>query len=304
MDPVIVAYDGSPHAEDALAFAGYVAGLLASPLEVVCAYPVGGRAARSYDEVLRTTALETLAGARTRVPLDVRAAYSALPATSLGRALHEHAQEHTARLVVLGSSRHGAAHRVTTGTLAGRLLHGAPCPVAVVPAGWAQRATGAPSRIVCGYEHGPEGERALAAAEELARRAHLPLKLVTAAPTGFVAAAEWPMYTLPEVAGEDAAEVAHDHLEHAAADVDAVVDVHTETLVGDPARRLRDHAEADDLLVLGSRGYGPVRSVLLGSVSKGVVADSPCPVIVIPRAPGHGLGESMIASTAAAAGSA
>jgi nucleotide-binding universal stress UspA family protein len=38
-----------------------------------------------------------------------------------------------------------------------------------------------------------------------------------------------------------------------------------------------------DLLVCGSRGYGPRRAVLLGGVSRRVVAESACPVIVLAR---------------------
>jgi hypothetical protein len=38
-----------------------------------------------------------------------------------------------------------------------------------------------------------------------------------------------------------------------------------------------------DLLVCGSRGYGPVRAVLLGSVSREVISAALCPVIVLPR---------------------
>jgi hypothetical protein len=37
------------------------------------------------------------------------------------------------------------------------------------------------------------------------------------------------------------------------------------------------------LLVLGSRGYGPVRRVLLGSVSGELVRGAACPVLVVPR---------------------
>ncbi|HSS43092.1 MAG TPA: universal stress protein [Solirubrobacterales bacterium] len=38
-----------------------------------------------------------------------------------------------------------------------------------------------------------------------------------------------------------------------------------------------------DLLVAGSRNYGPVRRVLLGSVSTQLMHRAPCPVLVVPR---------------------
>ncbi|MFM9044662.1 MAG: universal stress protein [Solirubrobacterales bacterium] len=36
-------------------------------------------------------------------------------------------------------------------------------------------------------------------------------------------------------------------------------------------------------MLLGSRSYGPVRRVLLGSVTSKLVADAGCPIIVSPR---------------------
>jgi nucleotide-binding universal stress UspA family protein len=36
------------------------------------------------------------------------------------------------------------------------------------------------------------------------------------------------------------------------------------------------------LLVLGSRGYGPVGAVLLGSVSNALVRTASCPVVLVP----------------------
>lgn len=44
---------------------------------------------------------------------------------------------------------------------------------------------------------------------------------------------------------------------------------------------LLDHATADDLLVVGSRGRGGFRGLLLGSVSQQVVLHAPCPVVVV-----------------------
>jgi Universal stress protein family len=38
-----------------------------------------------------------------------------------------------------------------------------------------------------------------------------------------------------------------------------------------------------DLLVTGSRGYGPLRAVMVGGVTGRVMHDAACPVVVIPR---------------------
>jgi nucleotide-binding universal stress UspA family protein len=53
---------------------------------------------------------------------------------------------------------------------------------------------------------------------------------------------------------------------------------------GQPADVLCAEApNADDLLVVGSRGLGGFRGLLLGSVSQQAVHDSACPVVVVPR---------------------
>ncbi|MBJ7348576.1 MAG: universal stress protein, partial [Thermoleophilaceae bacterium] len=38
-----------------------------------------------------------------------------------------------------------------------------------------------------------------------------------------------------------------------------------------------------DLLVVGSRGYGPVNTVLLGTVTGKLMRQAPCPVMAVPR---------------------
>jgi nucleotide-binding universal stress UspA family protein len=49
-----------------------------------------------------------------------------------------------------------------------------------------------------------------------------------------------------------------------------------------PARALLDAARGADLLVVGSRGVGGFKGLLLGSVSQQVVQHAPCPVVVVP----------------------
>jgi len=53
--------------------------------------------------------------------------------------------------------------------------------------------------------------------------------------------------------------------------------------VQDPVAFLIAASDRLDLLVCGSRGYGPQRAVLLGGVSRRVAAEARCPVIVLAR---------------------
>jgi nucleotide-binding universal stress UspA family protein len=61
------------------------------------------------------------------------------------------------------------------------------------------------------------------------------------------------------------------------------VAIEQQTVRGDPASILVDRSKELDLLVLGSRAYGPLRHVLLGSVSARAMREAKCPVLVVPR---------------------
>ena len=58
---------------------------------------------------------------------------------------------------------------------------------------------------------------------------------------------------------------------------------HCEVLVNSPLTALEQLSHDVDLLVCGSRGYGPLGSVLLGGVSRRLIHRAACPVIVVPR---------------------
>jgi nucleotide-binding universal stress UspA family protein len=55
-----------------------------------------------------------------------------------------------------------------------------------------------------------------------------------------------------------------------------------EVVEGAPAEALLDAARTAELLVVGSRGLGGFRSLLLGSVSQQVVHHARCPVVIVP----------------------
>jgi nucleotide-binding universal stress UspA family protein len=84
----------------------------------------------------------------------------------------------------------------------------------------------------------------------------------------------------PEV--EDDAD-AEELLDRAAARVPDVIPVHAVVRHGRPAEEILRRADLaeHDLIVIGSRGFGPFRSLLLGSVSSAVIHRSPVPVVVV-----------------------
>lgn len=55
-----------------------------------------------------------------------------------------------------------------------------------------------------------------------------------------------------------------------------------EVLEGHPAEQLTKASEDADLLVVGTRGHGAFRAVMMGSVSRACVTHARCPVVVVP----------------------
>jgi nucleotide-binding universal stress UspA family protein len=61
----------------------------------------------------------------------------------------------------------------------------------------------------------------------------------------------------------------------------------TALLRGDPVDEIVGYADTHDvdLIIVGSRGHGTIASALLGSVSRGVLADAKRPVLIVRAAP-------------------
>lgn len=180
--------------------------------------------------------------------------------------------------VVVGSPHRGAIGRVLIGSVAASLLSGSPTAVAVAPVGYARQAHEPPRTIAVGYDGGPESRLALRNAEAIAERTGATLEVITVVKPASAAAAPVPVVS-PQVPSQP-----REVIERAVASVDPELSPSGVRLDGDPARMLTRHCEKKvDLLILGSRGYGPVARVLLGSVSRAVAGHAPCPVMVVPR---------------------
>jgi nucleotide-binding universal stress UspA family protein len=298
--PILVGYN--PRTEDyaPVAFGAAVARLTGARLIVASAQagapvlPVSGENVIPYgiaqsDEDLLTDCTDAIE----RIEAELRTGgvtfeCRKLSSTSAAKALHEAADELDAGLLVVGSSRRSAPERVLLGSTAERLLHGAPCPVAVVPRSWDMDRE--LSTIGVGYVDSEEGREALRGAYALAQRAGAALRVITVLKEGLRERLEAePSYVAGQF-GKDFEDVEGEHMleveraaRRAVEELGGDVPVEVEALVGHPAEVLIDASQYLDLLVCGSRGYGPMRSVLLGSVSRQVMSEARCPLIVLPR---------------------
>jgi nucleotide-binding universal stress UspA family protein len=191
------------------------------------------------------------------------------------------AEEHHASLIVLGRTHRGRASRAVLGTTAERLLRDGRCPVAVASAGYTASRVGA---VAVAYD-GSTGARAAAAyAGTLAERLGASVHILVAAERAFAALTRAGRERRSPAAS-GFLEQAREHAREGARAIPEDVLVRTSVLLGDPVEDLcAACADGIDLLVCGSRGVGPVRSVLQDAVSGRLVARAPCPVIVVPRA--------------------
>ncbi len=205
---------------------------------------------------------------------------------SVPRALHALARDEGAGMIVVGSTGRGQTGRVLPGSTAERLLHGAPCSVALAPRGYVRTPLDA---IAVGFVDSPEAHAALAVAHMLAGRAGARLRVIVALhPTsGLSSGSKTPPPGLGLEGRHRAAVEAT--LTAALNALPSGVEIDREIHVEDPADVLLAVSEHVGLLVCGSRGYGPLRSVLLGGVSRRLVDGAQCPVLVLPRETGRPL---------------
>jgi nucleotide-binding universal stress UspA family protein len=294
--PILVGYDPAAGDRAPVEFGIAAAEFTGAPLIVgavsASAAAFGPAGEGAVEEQLADTPKESLDHLekelrRQRAGVECRV----LPGTSAARALHEAAEEFGAGLLVLGSTDRGAIGRVLPGSTGERLMHGAPCPVAVVPRSWERG--GGLKTIGVAYVDTPEGRRALDDAIALARRSGAKLRVLHAAkPRGLSGTFGGGDATTPATTYEELASAVRVRAERAVEEATAGqtgVDVEPDVSVGDPADFLIAASEQVDLLVCGSRGYGPARAVLLGGVSRRVATEAQCPVIVLARGAETGL---------------
>lgn len=177
--------------------------------------------------------------------------------------------------IVLGSPHRHGLDRLLSGSVALSVLNGAKVDVFVAPPGYAETAHDGLRTVAIGYLGTTESKVALRRAQDLVEPGG-EIKLMTVAepppPLAF-AGADTINPTDPEATIAEGLSL-----------VPRGTAVEAQRLKGAAAPELEKAcARGVDLLVLGSRGYGPVMRVLLGSVSGHVFRHAPCPLLVTRR---------------------
>ena len=277
--PVVVGLALDDRDAAPLALGRLLARLSGCALALVHAYPYEPLTVPlpEYEDRLRDDSLARLRRAAAGLDTGPDVTVHAYARISAAYGLHEVAERLGASAIVVGSSHRGRVGRVLPGSVTARLLHGAPCPVAVAPADYSGPPAG-PLRIAVAYDGTPGAREALETAVALARGAHATVSTSTVEsplrsrprrcrPAG------WGLVSTPTALhqrAEEAVAAAHSRIPD---DLRGSTELHT----GDPAEVLSAISTGADLLLCGSRGYGPLRSVLLGGVSSALAYSCACP---------------------------
>ncbi len=294
---VLVGYDGTPGGRDAVALAKALAEPDTEFLLVDVIPPVGifklhpRRLADEEPPQSQGFFLEPLRELSGR-PVETRT----YVANSAAHVLTDIAAEERFDLIAIGPAYPGIVGRILLGSVGTGLMHGAAAPVAAAPRGYGEHRHHRIDRIAVAWDGSPEAREAVVHAEAIARRESARLRLITV---------DIQATTVPGVVGWEPAvpRSPGQILDEGIAAVSAEIEVEGRLIDGGsiPAAIAAESRVGTDLLVVGSRGYGTLGRVLVGSVATGLLHRARCPVLAVPRPRSVEETKSRAASTAVAA---
>src|SRR5262245_31151515 len=285
---IIAATDFSPAAFDAAHAGAQLARRLGDSLLVVHAleppliqYPELGPAADlMVDAVRRDREAQLAELARTLEPVGAPVEHR-LVVGGAAEVITKLAASEKARLVVAGTHGRGASKRVFLGTVAERVVLGAPCPVLVLKEGaapfedWMDGRR--PLRVLVGVDNAPSSNAALAWAKDLSKAGACQVTLVHE---------YWPRMPGRPEANPEIAAMIEDEIARALANVRGgrPSKVRVRPVSGTIVESLASEAEAAgaDLLVVGTHQPHGWQSVNPGSTAIGVTRASEVPVVCVP----------------------
>ena len=196
----------------------------------------------------------------------------------------DRAEEIGAGLIIVGSRGLGTIRRSLTGSVSDSVVHYAHCPVLVARG----EAVELPTKILVAIDGSEEAVLAASTAADLAKGTGSELHVVYVEPLTYAhQLAGWETYNvdllnrLDEAAEEEASSRLEEQVQKITETGGEIAGAHAR--VGYPDAEIVGLAGRLDagLIVMGSRGLGPLRRALMGSVSDSVVRHAHCPVLVV-----------------------
>jgi nucleotide-binding universal stress UspA family protein len=281
---IAVGCDGSAGGRDAVALGAAIASATGGQLSLVGVFPP------SFLPVEGVTDRKTMRAQATRTLRQQRdllapgAFVHTVADMSTARALRHFAERRHADLVVIGSSHAAARGHATIGRTGRQLIYDAPFSIAVAERGLHERNRGLRA-IGVGYDSGPESHAALAVAGALATGARAKLlvrrvvedRVPVLSGDAWITLADWDH-------GDIWADERRSALDEAQAAVSRL-ELHAEVsaTIGDPGYEIRAFSNGVDLVVVGSRRWGPVARLVTGGVGETLVASAGCSVLIVRR---------------------
>jgi nucleotide-binding universal stress UspA family protein len=282
---VAVAVDPHSEGQDAAVLGSAIAGAIEAETMLLTVEPdlrlilpgLDSKQMRRDTEAMLVKTRQSVAPeARMRIDTDL----------STARGLKRLAARERCDVLAVGSSRHGPDGQVTIGRLTRQLFNELGCAVAIAPRRLSRRPELVLTKIGVAFDDGPESRAALGTAVAIAVGCGAEL-VVRGVVDDRIPSIGWRRLWLgdfedswPEVIDAEV-ETMLKKIESATRGIDA--DVSIELRRGRPASSLLEFSQEVDLLVIGSRRWGPLARVLLGGTGEALVHGARCSLLVVPR---------------------
>ncbi len=276
--PVVVGFDGSPASRSALAWAVRWAEHFGHPVRLLTAEQLRTKSPLIEDQIRKDikaklrSETDALSQEHQRLVVGADVAWVS-PAEALVEA------SRTAVAVVVGNRGVGGWHGLTLGSVSVAVSSHAHSVVVVVPEG--TDPVSLHGEVVLGVDGSPESLEAAEFAFDQAAALSTRLRAVhVRTPHHVLGVSVDALSDRGPLPSEDEAAMMRSALDPLRAEWPDVI-VEEQYVAGDPARELAAAGDGSAMIVVGSRGIGGFRGLLLGSTSRDLLQAIPCPVAII-----------------------
>lgn len=226
----------------------------------------------AFEGVEREVALDFLDSVNRELGLN--AEVCSIGSNRVGAGMHRLADRTQADLLVLGSSAGGRKGRILLTDETRHAIDGAPCAVAVAPLGYAD-AYGPIMEIGIAYNGSGESRSAIGVARALAHELGAGLTAFEALPL--------PIYDISPGVWSTLEEVIRNQRKAACDRIAEETGLRASAACGDTVDELAMFSGIVDLLVVGSRSYGPLGRLVHGSTTHRLLRYARSPLLILTR---------------------